>query len=114
MKKYLLAVCLCLAGCKAATVQTPTIALIPGAINSFDQTTYQTLVTAHSFAQQAAANSSILTTAQKKVLNQFILDLNSADTLYAAYHALEATQAQMQASLTAVQTDQATFAAGAK
>lgn len=114
MKKYALLACLCLAGCKVATVTTPPAALIPGAINQFDQTTYQALTAAHAFAQQAASNPSILSVPQKTILNQFILDLNSADTLYAAYHSLQATQAQMQAALTAVQTDQAMFASGVK
>lgn len=109
MKKYLLLVCL-LAGCKAATVTTPPAALIPGATSQFDQDTYKALATAHAFAQQAASNPAALSTTAKTILNQFIVDLNAADVLYSAFHAGQATVAQMQAALSTVTTDQSNFA----
>jgi hypothetical protein len=102
-------------GCKQVNANTPPNALIPGASNQFDQDTYRALATAHAFAQQAASNPAVLSAVQKKVLNQFISDLNAADLLYAAYHSGTATQAAMQSELTQVQADQTSYAnAGVK
>jgi hypothetical protein len=110
MKSVLLACCLLLAGCQSTHAPTPpTAPLIPGATSNFDQDTYRTLATAHAFAAQASSNPAVLTTAQKAVLNRFIIDLNAADQLYSAYHVGQATQAEMQAELTTVQNDQASY-----
>jgi hypothetical protein len=85
--------------------------LIPGANNQFDQDTYRALATAHAFALQAQQNAvqNPPSATQKAILNQFITDLNTADVIYSAYHALQATQAQMQAALDKVKADQASF-----
>jgi hypothetical protein len=118
MKTLVLAACLCLVGCVTANSPTPpTAPLIPGAANQFDQDTYRALATAHAFALQAQQNAvqNPISSTQKTILNQFITDLNAADLLYSAYHALQATQAQMQAALNTVKTDQANFStAGVK
>jgi len=91
------------------TVQAP----IPGSVNTFDSSTYQSLRVAHDIAKslsdQAAAGKYHPTPQEKVVINQFIADINVADTVYKAYHAGAATQAQMQTALTKVQTDQATL-----
>jgi hypothetical protein len=100
-----------LVGCTVNSNPTPAPAtLAPGATSQFDSDTFRALATAHAFATQAASNPAVLTPTQKVVLNQFIVDLNAADVLYASYHAGVATQAAMQASLTTVTSDQAKFA----
>ncbi len=97
-------------GCHPATSSTtPPAALAPGALNQFDQQTYQALTTAHAFALSAASNDQTLTRAQKQALNQFISALNAADMLYAAYHAGTATQEAMQAAQTSVTTQETSF-----
>lgn len=97
-------------GCPSATSTTPPAALAPGALNQFDQSTYQALAAAHAFATTAAANGSSLSASQKAALNNLIQALNAADVLYAAYHSGAATQAAMQTQLNAVTTAQASYA----
>ena len=111
MRILVLLCCLTLPPIMGCTVNSPTPPLAPGAINQFDSDTYRTLATAHGFAAQAASNPAVLTPGQKVVLNQFIVDLNAADTLYVAYHSGTVTQADMMTSVVAVQGDQAKFAA---
>lgn len=92
------------------TVQAPT-PLIPGAISQFDANAYKTLVAAHAYAEslseQAKQGTYKPSPEEKLLVNQFILDLNAADTMYEAYHAGSTTEAQMQAALNVVSADQA-------
>lgn len=112
-----LALCLALTGCIHKPSSTNPAILIPGAANVFDQDAFRALDSAHAFATTAAANAPSLTAPEKQALNTFILALNSADTLYAAYHGGAATQAQMQTALdkvTASQSQYATAVTGGK
>ena len=85
-----LALVLVLGGCagtKATTatgVTTPP-APITGAANTFDSTTYQTLVTIQAAIEQAKVG---IPAAQIPLLNKVIADFNVAESAYAAYHAL--------------------------
>jgi hypothetical protein len=109
MKKYLLIFALILPmGCK--TVSAPPPPLVTGAVNSFDQTSYQTLL-----AVQAAYNS-LLTSYKanptglanmKAPLDQIATDYNIAESAWQVYHksATAANQATLNASLTKVQAD---------
>ncbi len=112
----LLAICLVGApiGCTKNIVQAP----VPGSTNNFDSSAYQTLHTAHDIAQslssQAAAGSFKPSAAQKTVINQFIADLNVADTVYSAYHNGAATQAQTQTAIDKVTAEQASLPIGGK
>lgn len=112
-----LAVCLLLAttGCPRVKANVPAQALPPGALNSFDATTYETLNAMHSFvvSQQAqiAAGSYKPSAPEVNALNVLIAALNAADLTYAAYHngvatqaAVEAQLAQVRAANTTVQT----------
>ena len=100
-------------GCTHKTVQAP----IPGALNAFDSSAYQTLRTAHdiaaSFSAQACSNNGNKpgcfnpTTTEKATINEFIGDLNVADTVYAAYHNGAKTQAEAEAAINKVTADQA-------
>lgn len=113
MKRLILALCLIPIGCvHSGTVATP----IPGAANPFDSSAYQTLRVAHDIAQslstQACSNNGnkpgcfTPKPAEKTAINQFIQDLNLADTIYAAYHSGSQTQAAAQAAISKVQADQ--------
>lgn len=101
-------------GCVKNPVQAP----IPGSINNFDSGAYQTLRTAHDIAKslsdQAAAGTFKPSATQKAAINQFIADLNVADTVYAAYHNGAATQAQAQKAIDTVTAEQAALPIGAK
>lgn len=128
MKRTALAIGLVLAlmipmsGCKPASSTTPAAAMVPGATNSFDGATYETLASLHAFVgsltSQITAGTFTPTPAEKTLLNQMITDLDAAQVLYASYHSGAATQAAMQAALTQVQNDQTAYAssvtAGAK
>jgi len=108
--KALLLFCLLLPlGCRPATSNTPPAALAPGALNQHDQDFYTALSAAHGFALSAALQAEVLTPAQKAALNQFIISLNAADLLYAAYHTGSASQSSMQSSLNSVSTAQANY-----
>jgi len=101
-------------GCAHKTVQAP----IPGSINSFDSTAYQTLRTAHDMAKslsdQAKAGTFKPSPVEKVAINQFIADLNTADTVYAAYHNGSATQAAAEKAINQVTADQAALPVGGK
>lgn len=113
MKKYLSKLVLASlvmlpVGC-ARNVTAPPAPLITGANSQFDQNAYQTLVTAHAFVTSVKGNSAKLTPTEKTTFNQLIVDLNAADVLYKAFHtagAPVAQQAQMQAAVDKVSTDQ--------
>ncbi len=108
MKQIALALCLCLAGCKASTT-TPPAALAPGAVNSFDQTAYQTLMTVQ--ATLNSLSSSITNDPKlaglKAPLNQAIGDYDLALVAWQTYHAAATTanQAAVAAAVTKVQAD---------
>jgi hypothetical protein len=75
-------------GCAAKTTVT---APIPGAINSFDSVSYQTLMDAqaaiNAVKADVAAGKVTLTATQKTVLNQAIQDYDLAQAAWQAYHA---------------------------
>lgn len=128
MKRTTLAVGLVMAmaipmsGCRTASVNTPPAALVPGALNTFDSTTYTALASLHAFVDslnlQITAGTFTPTPAEKALLNQMITDLDAAQVLYASYHSGATTQAVMQTALTKVQNDQNAYnssvTAGAK
>ena len=110
---------LALSGCAHQPAQAP----IPGAINNFDSSAYQTLRTAHGIAQslsdQSCSNNNkpgcrSFSEHEKAIINQFINDLNTADVTYSAYHNGAATQAAAQSAVNKVSTDQANLPVGGK
>ncbi len=86
-------------GCKPANTPLP-----PGAINSFDASSYQTLMTA-----QAALNTLKQEEPQapaiKPYLNQAITDYNTAETAWQTYHASGSNSAGLTAALAVLSTD---------
>jgi hypothetical protein len=97
-------------GCAAHTVKAP----VPGALNSFDADSYQTLMTA-----QATLNSlkstAATTPSLKPILNQAISSYDVAETAWQAYHAAAstATQAALTTSLSDLNTKVSTLQAAA-
>jgi hypothetical protein len=75
------------AGCSTKSTQP----VLPGAINSFDQTSYQTLMDAQAaigaVKADVAGGKFTLTAAQKTVFNQAIADFNVAEAAWQTYHA---------------------------
>jgi len=116
MKRTILAMtaCLCLllpmAGCKAASSTTPPAALVPGAVNQFDQTSYATLMSVQaalkSLNASYAANPTGLA-ALKTVLDQAAADYNLAELAWQTYHvaATTANQTAVTSAITKVQGD---------
>lgn len=102
-----------LIGCASATSTTPPVALAPGYTSQFDQTAGQALAAAHALVSKATADYPTLTSAQqateKPILNAFVAAVNAADTVYLAFHAGTATQAQVQAQLNAVASAQNSY-----
>lgn len=98
-------------GCPSANSPTPPLA--PGYISQFDQTAGQTLAAAHALVLKATADYPSLTPAQqateRPILNAFVAAVNTADTVYLAFHAGTASQAQVQAQLNAVSTAQTSY-----
>ena len=123
----ILAMMIPIGGCKTVTANTPPAAMVPGAQNEVDGTTYEVLVSLHAFvdslSKQAAAGTFTPTPAEKILANQLILDVNATQILYAAYHGalVEAakgnivpgapTEAQVKASLAKATADQSAYAA---
>ena len=99
----LLAACLCV-GCHSASTTTPPAALAPGALNQFDQTSYQTLLavqaTLNSLEASYKANPTQLATL-KPLLDQASTDYNIAELAWQTYHAA-ATAANQQAVTNAI------------
>ncbi len=95
-------------GCKQTGVAPPTA---PGYANQADQQMGSILAGARAFymsiQQQSAAGTMTLSATEKQAFNAFGLSLNAADTVYLAYHNGQATQAQAQAAVTQVQSQQA-------
>lgn len=120
MKKFLLPLALAclalpLAGCPAATSTTAATALAPGYNNATDQTVGQTLAALHALVQKATIDYANLTPAQqtmeKTVLNNLVLAVNTADSLYLAYHQGSGTLLAAQNAVTNAQTAQAAYTA---
>jgi len=108
-----LALMLPLAGCPTASTTTPPAALAPGYLNQFDQTAGQTLAAAHALVSKATQDYPTLSVAQqlreKTVLNAFVQAVNTADSVYLAYHNGTATQAQVQTQLNFVSQAQSNY-----
>lgn len=101
------ALCLPLAGCAN---RQPVSAPIPGAINAFDSNAFQTLATTHAFVVSVKSHADTLTPTEKAILNQLIVDLNTADAVYKVYHNAGAPVSQesnVSAALSKVNADQA-------
>ena len=98
---------LMLAGCKTVTTTPP---LAPGYQNAADQQMGQILAGARSFystiQQDSASGKTTLSPTEKTAFNDFGAAINAAETVYLAYHAGTATQAQAQTAINAVQTKQ--------
>ncbi len=97
-------------GCvKPNTTQTPQT-LAPGYQNQADQVMGQTLVGAHAFyaqIQQDVANGKYTPSpTEKTALNNFATTLNAAQMVYIGYHSGLNTQAQAQAAVNSVVTQQ--------
>lgn len=97
-------------GCKAATTNTTPQALAPGYLNQADQVMGQTLVGAHAFyttiQQDVASGKYTPSSTEKVALNNFATALNAAQLIYIGYHAGANTQAQAQAAVNALSTQQ--------
>lgn len=121
MKRLALILLLALpfAGCKPATTTAP---LAPGYSSPADQVMGETLVGAHQFyvtiQSDIASGKYAPSPTEKTALNNFATALNAAQVLYIAYHNGAATQAQAQAAVNAVTTQQtalqSTLTGGAK
>ena len=104
-----------MAGCKTVTAAgTPSAPTL-----TFSQATNASLQAAHKFGMDIAASVQsghlTVTPAEKRAFDAFVTALNATDTLYIAYNAGKATQAQVTASLastTALQTAAQTALAG--
>jgi len=100
-------------GCPTATANTPPAALAPGYTSQFDQTAGQSLAAAHALVAKAVEDFPTLSAtqqaAEKPVLNAFVTAVNTADSVYLAFHSSTATQAQVQAALNQVSTAQTNY-----
>lgn len=97
-------------GCVKPNTTTQSAALAPGYQNQADQVMGQTLVGAHAFyaqIQSDVANGKYAPSAtEKTALNNFATALNTAQIVYLSYHAGQTTQAQAQAAVNSVVTQQ--------
>lgn len=102
-------------GCATATAPAPPPPPIAGAVNAFDQTSYQTLIavqaTLTSLNNSYKANPTGLASL-KPILDQAATDYNLAELTWQTYHvaATAANQAAVTAALTKVQSDLAATA----
>ncbi len=98
------------AGCTAVSTPTTPQALAPGYQNTADQAMGETLVGAHAFyvtvQQDVAAGKYTPSATEKSALNDFGAALNAAQIIYIGYHAGVNTQAQAQAAVNGVSTQQ--------
>lgn len=112
MKNILLSLALCLPiiGCGAVQSTTPPAALAPGFSSQADQVMDQVLVGAKKFytdiQAQIVAGTYTPAATEKASLNTFASALNTAQVVYIAFHAGTATQAQAQAAVDTVTTQQ--------
>lgn len=99
-----------LTGCHAANSNTPPAALAPGFSSQADQTMDQVLVGAKKFytdiQAQVVAGTYTPSATEKTSLNTFASALNTAQVVYIAFHGGTATQAQAQAAVDSVTTQQ--------
>jgi len=97
-------------GCKTPTSTTPPAALAPGFSSQADQTMDQVLVGAHEFylniQAQVAAGKFTPAPTEKTALNTFASAVNTAETVYLAFHNGTATQAAAQAAVDSVAAQQ--------
>lgn len=109
MKRLILALSLCLAGCHATATAPPPPPPV-GAVNQFDSDSYKTLVavqaTLLSLDQSYRANPTGLASI-KSILDQAEADYNLANLTWQTYHAAAtaANQAAVTAALSKVQSD---------
>jgi hypothetical protein len=90
-------------GCKAASTTLP-----PGALNTFDADSYQSLMVAQAALNSFKAQSVTLSATSptfKPVLNQAITDYNVAESAWQAYHAGNGTSAAVTAALATITAD---------
>ena len=110
-----LAVCLLMLplGCATATAPTPPTA--PGFSSQADQTMDQVLVGARTFyvsiQKKVTAGTYTPSASEKTALNTFASALNTAESVYLAYHNGTATQAQAQTAVDSVSAQQTTLQA---
>jgi hypothetical protein len=101
-----------MAGCKTATTTAPTA---PGYLNAADQQLGEIMAAAHAFyntiQQESIAGQITLTSTEKTAFNAFAVAINSADSIYLAYHAnpTAANLTLAQAAVTTVQNEQSTL-----
>ena len=104
-----------LAGCPTASTTTPPAALAPGYTSQFDEKAGQALGAAHALVSKAVLDYPTLSptqqAAEKSVLNAFVIAVNTADSVYLAYHSGSATQSQVQTALNSVSTAQTNYTA---
>jgi hypothetical protein len=107
---------LCLVGCvHSAVAPTPPLPPLAGAVNAFDQTSYQTLIaiqaTLTSLNNSYKANPAGLASL-KAILDQAASDYNISELAWQVYHqsATAVNQAAVTAALTKVQSDLAATA----
>lgn len=100
-------------GCAAATSTTPPTALAPRYTSAADQAAGQTLAAAHALVSKAVTDYTSLTPAQqatvKGPLNAFVTAVNTADSIYIAFHAGTATITQVNAAVTQVTSTQTAY-----
>lgn len=111
MKKYVFLLCLFLPlGCTPATTTTSPAAVAPGYLNAADQQMGQILAGARAFyttiQQDSSAGKVTLSAIEKTAFNDFGVSLNTAETVYLAYHSGTATQASAQAAVNTIQQKQ--------
>lgn len=98
-------------GCKTNQVNPPTAPVAAGYLNAQDQQMGKVLAGARNFytSIQDQVNAKTLTMGDsiKAKFNAFGVTLNAAESIYLAYHQGAATQAQAQAAVNQVQTEQA-------
>ena len=103
---------LSLSACKTTTAANPTT-LAPGYLNVADQTMGEALSAARNFYLKfetgVTTGTYTETTAEKAAFQQFSTDLNIAEAAYLGYHAGTQTQAQAQAAVTKVTSQQSTI-----
>lgn len=104
-------------GCHKATPTNPAV-LAPGYISQADQTLGTTLKGIHDFynglTSRIAADKRILGPTENAALTSLSLAINTADTVYVAYHNGQATLQQAQAAVSNASTAQANAQAQVK
>lgn len=84
------ALALVLVGCEGCAVKQPgattTVALRPGALNQFDQTTYDALIVVQASLNAAKPIVAASYPTLKPTLNQAIAAYNTAEAAYRVYH----------------------------